>query len=105
MKKYLVNSNSFPYLCIKLLIMNKIWNSLTGTANERKEPENRKPKTSGKLFDWCSEKLNPLGLRISNVTPYSLAVYRGGDVVGYYNTLTEIKEAINGGYVNEPHNL
>lgn len=86
--------------------MNKIINQIFGGSTiERAETESRKPKTSGKLFDWCSEKLKPLGLYIEEITPYSLGVWRGGDVIGRYNTLTEIKEAINGGYVHENYNL
>lgn len=84
--------------------MNKIVSQILGGSKiERAENENRKPKTSGKLFDWCSEKLKPMGLHIENVTDYSLAIWRGNDVVGYYNTLTDIKQAIVGGWANEPN--
>lgn len=85
--------------------MNKIWNTLTGIGQGDKEPENRKVKTSGKLFDWCNDQLKSKGLHVDNVTPYTLAVYKGGEVIGYYNNLTEVKQAIQGGYVHEPYNL
>lgn len=86
--------------------MNKTFNKLVGISSSgNKEPEDKKVKTSGKLFDWCNRQLIPMGLHVDNVTPYSLAVYRGGDVIGYYNTLTEIKQAIIAGYVQENYNL
>lgn len=86
--------------------MNKIWNKITGGSSSGiKENSQRRVKTDGKLFDTLQDKLKPMGLRIDTVTPYQLAVYNGGNVVGYYDTLTEIKNAINEGTVSEPHNL
>lgn len=84
--------------------MNKVVNKILGSGSrEIAQRENVKPKTSGKLFDWCQERIKPLGLHIDNVTDYSLAVWRGNDVVGYYNNLSEIKKAIIGGYVDLPN--
>ena len=86
--------------------MNRITNKILGYSSKRIiGNEQRKVKTSGKLFDWCQEKLKPMGLYVEDVTPYSLAVWRDENVIGYYNTLTEIKKAIIGGYVHENYNL
>lgn len=84
--------------------MNKIWNQLTRLKGTEKPERKVQAKTSGKLFNWCQDQLKPLGLHIDNATPYQLAVYREGDVVGYYDTLTEIKKAIKNNTVSEPYN-
>lgn len=86
------------YLTHNTEVMNKIFKQLTGSLAVSRSSD-RRVKTSGKLFDWCQEQLKPMGLHIDESSPKILAVYREGDVVGFYNTLTEIKAAIKNGTV------
>ncbi len=85
--------------------MNTIYRTLASLEPSYKKGrvDSYRVKGSGKLWDWCQERLKPLGLHVDTVTPKTYGVYREKEVIGCYNTLTEVKQAITGGYVTQPN--
>lgn len=63
-------------------------------------------KTTGNLLEWCKIECQKLGLELypdTLIKEYD--VYKGEDVIGRYDRLSDIKKAIKDGSITESYNL